>query len=108
MSEGRTNWLTVLDVPQSRCFVVLMRLLLLFDLQFNYLLSCLLSQPLHVSKRSIDRRFAHPWESAWTPVEVEECELSLYLQLLDSVAVHATMSDFGTTICVESGLEEVE
>jgi hypothetical protein len=101
MLEGRTNWLTVLDVPQSRRFVVLMRLLLLFDLQFNYLLSCLLSQPLHVSKRGVDGRFARPWKSAWTSVEVEECELSLYLQLLDLVAVQATKSEFGTTICVK-------
>jgi hypothetical protein len=56
----------------------------------------------------IGELIARPWKSAWTPVEVEERELSLYLQLLDSVAVHATMSGFGTTICVQSGLEEVE
>jgi hypothetical protein len=42
-------------------------------------------------------------------VEVEERELTSYLQLLDLVTVRATMSEeFGTTICVKSGLEEVE
>jgi hypothetical protein len=110
-----------------------MCLLLLFDPQFNYLLSSLLSQPLHVSKCSLDQRFecsgaedilwvleqsvimlqieeliARPGKSAWTPVEVEERELGLYLQLLDLVAVQATLSEFGTTICVRCGLEEVE
>jgi hypothetical protein len=83
-----------------------MLLLLLFNPQSSYLLSSLLSQPLHVSKRSLDGRvecsggedifwvleqsvimlqsgelIARPWKSAWTPVEVEEQELSLYLQL---------------------------
>jgi hypothetical protein len=51
---------------------------------------------------------ARPWRSAWTPVEVEARELTSYLQLLDLVTVRATMSEeFGTTICVKSGLEEV-
>ena len=93
-----------------------MLLLLLFDPRSSYLLSSLLSQPLHVSKRSLDGRvecsgsedilwvlrqsviilqsrelIACPWKRAWTPVEVGEHELSLYLQLLDSVAVHVTM-----------------
>jgi hypothetical protein len=52
---------------------------------------------------------ARSWRSAWTPVEVEERELTWYLQLFDLVTVRATMSEeFGTTICVKSGLEEVE
>jgi hypothetical protein len=42
-------------------------------------------------------------------MEVEERELSLYLQLLDLASVQATMSEFGTTVCVvKSRLEEVE
>jgi hypothetical protein len=56
----------------------------------------------------IGELIARPWKSAWTPVEVEERELSLCLQLLGLAAVQATMSVFETTICVKSGLEEIE
>jgi hypothetical protein len=37
-----------------------------------------------------------------------ESEPVICLQLLDSIAVQATMSEFEMTICVKSGLEEVE